>query len=73
MIEFPNLPIFEVDVVYEKKIIAHNLKTTKEQIIGDLNEHIKDLDDDIDNFMKNTEIINFFYCLFQQKGLVYYL
>lgn len=67
----------EYDVLYEKKIIAHNLKATKEQIIDDLNGvmselqrkmmrvlldhldelnvHIKELDDDIDNFMKPEE------------------
>lgn len=64
----------EYDVLYKQKIIAHNLKATKEQIIDDLNgimselqkkmmrvllnhldelnTHIKELDDDIDNFMK---------------------
>ena len=67
----------EYDILYEKKIIAHNLKATKEQIIDDLNgvmsdiqrkmmrilldhldelnAHIKELDDDIDNFMKLEE------------------
>ena len=67
----------EYDILYEKKIIAHNLKATKEQIIDDLNgvmsdiqrkmmktllkhldelnAHIKELDDDIDNFMKPEE------------------
>ena len=67
----------EYDVLYEKKIIAHNLKATKEQIIDDLNgvmsdlqrkmmrilldhldeldAHIRELDDDIDNFMKPEE------------------
>lgn len=67
----------EYDVLYEKKIIAHNLKATKEQIIDDLNgvmsglqrkmmrvllnhldelnAHIHELDDDIDNFMKPEE------------------
>ncbi len=65
------------DELYEKKVIAHNLKATKEQIIDDLNgvmsqlqrkmlrillkhldelnAHIKELDDDIDNFMKIEE------------------
>ena len=65
------------DILYEKKVIAHNLKATKEQIIDDLNgvmtdiqkkmmrillnhldelnAHIKELDDDIDNFMKPDE------------------
>lgn len=63
--------------MYEQKIIAHNLKATKEQIIDDLNgvmshlqrrmmkellahldelnEHIKNPDDEIDNFMKPEE------------------
>ena len=63
--------------MYEQKVIAHNLKATKEQIIDDLNgvisplqrrmmkellahldelnEHIKNLDDEIDNFMKPEE------------------
>ena len=67
----------EYDVLYEKKIIAHNLKATKEQIIDDLNgvmsalqrkmmrvllnhldelnRHIRELDDDIDCFMKPEE------------------
>lgn len=62
---------------YEKKIIAHNLKANKEQIIDDLNgvmsplqrrmmkellahldelnKHIKNLNDEIDNFMKPEE------------------
>ena len=65
------------DEMYEKKIIAHNLKASKEQIIDDLNgimtplqsrmmkellihldelnAHIKNLDDEIDNFMKPEE------------------
>ena len=65
------------DEMYEQKIIAHNLKATKEQIIDDLNGvmsplqrrmmkellvhldelniHIKNLDDEIDNFMKPEE------------------
>lgn len=65
------------DEMYEKKIIAHNLKATKEQIIDDLNgvmspiqrrmmkellshldelnTHIHNLDDEIDNFMKPEE------------------
>ena len=65
------------DELYEKKVIAHNLKATKEQIIDDLNgvmtdlqrkmmrilldhldelnAHIRELDDDIDNFMKPEE------------------
>lgn len=63
--------------MYEKKVIAHNLKVAKEQIIDDLNgvmsplqrrmmkellahldelnEHIKNLDNEIDNFMKPEE------------------
>ena len=67
----------EYDLLYEKKIIAHNLKATKEQIIDDLNgvmsdlqrkmmrillnhldelnRHIRELDDDIDHFMKPEE------------------
>ena len=67
----------EYDILYEKKVIAHNLKATKEQIIDDLNgvmsalqkkmmrillnhldelnAHIRELDDDIDNFMKPEE------------------
>ena len=67
----------EYDILYENRIIAHNLKATKEQIIDDLNgvtsslqrkmlsiilnhldelnKHIKNLDDDIDNFMKPEE------------------
>lgn len=67
----------EYDILYEKKVIAHNLKAAKEQIIDDLNgvmsqlqrkmmkillnhldelnRHIKELDDDIDNFMKPEE------------------
>ena len=65
------------DEMYDKKIIAHNLKAAKEQIIDDLNgvmsllqrrmmkellkhldelnSHIKNLDDEIDNFMKPEE------------------
>ena len=65
------------DEMYEKKVIAHNLKASKEQIIDDLNgvmtplqrrmmkellahldelnTHIKNLDDEIDNFMKPEE------------------
>ncbi len=65
------------DEMYQNKIIAHNLKATKKQIIDDLNgilsplqckmlrillnhldelnAHIKELDDDIDNFMKPEE------------------
>ena len=64
----------EYDILYKKKVISHNLKATKEQIIDDLNgvmsdvqrkmirillahldelnAHIKELDDDIDNSMK---------------------
>jgi len=58
----------EYDILYEKKVIAHNLKATKEQIIDDMNgvmselqrkmmrnAHIKELDDDIDSFMKPDE------------------
>ena len=63
--------------MYEKKVIAHNLKASKEQIIDDLNGimtplqrrmmkellahldelniHIKNLDDEIDDFMKPEE------------------
>ena len=65
------------DEMHEQKIIAHNLKATKEQIVDDLNGvmsalqrrmmkellihldelniHIKNLDDEIDNFMKPEE------------------
>ena len=65
------------DEMYNKKVIAHNLKASKEQIIDDLNgvmsplqrrmmkellvhldelnAHIKNLDDEIDNFMKPEE------------------
>lgn len=65
------------DEMYDKKVIAHNLKATKEQIIDDLNgimsplqrkmmqtllkhldelnAHIKELDEDIDGFMKPEE------------------
>lgn len=65
------------DEMYEKNIIAHNLKATKEQIIDDLNGvmsplqqrmmkellahldelniHIQNLNDEIDNFMKPEE------------------
>ena len=65
------------DEMYEKKVIAHNLKASKEQIIDDLNgimtplqrrmmkellahldelnNHIKNLDDEIDDFMKPEE------------------
>ena len=65
------------DEMYEQKVIAHNLKASKEQIIDDLNGvmtplqrrmmkellghldelniHIKNLDDEIDNFMKPEE------------------
>lgn len=65
------------DELYEKNIIAHNLKASKEQIIDDLNgflsplqrrmmkellnhldelnTHIRNLDDEIDNFMKPEE------------------
>ncbi|MBO6267245.1 MAG: IS110 family transposase [Synergistaceae bacterium] len=67
----------EYDILYKQKVIAHNLKATKEQIIDDLNgvmsdlqkrmmrvllnhvdelnTHIKELDNDIDNFMKPDE------------------
>ena len=67
----------EYDILYEKKVIAHNLKASKEQIIDDLNgimsdiqrkmlrlllKHldelnaiIKELDEDIDNFMNPHE------------------
>ena len=67
----------EYDILYGQKVIAHNLKATKEQIIDDLNgvmsdlqkkmmrlllKHldelnaiIRELDDDIDNFMKPDE------------------
>lgn len=67
----------EYDLLYKKKVIAHNLKATKEQIIDDLNgvmsdmqkkmlrlllRHldelngiIRELDDDIDHFMKPEE------------------
>ncbi len=65
------------DEMYEKKVIAHNLKASKEQIIDDLNgvmsslqrkmmrvlldhldelnTHIRELDQDIDDFMKPEE------------------
>ena len=65
------------DEMYEQKVIAHNLKASKDQIIDDLNgvmtplqrrmmkellihldelnAHIKNLDDEIDNFMKPDE------------------
>ena len=65
------------DEMYSKKVIAHNLKASKEQIIDDLNgvmsplqrrmmkellvhldelnAHIKNLDDEIDNLMKPEE------------------
>ena len=65
------------DEMYEQRVIAHNLKASKEQIIDDLNGvmtplqrrmmkellahldelnvHIKNLDDEIDNFMKPEE------------------
>ena len=65
------------DEMYSKKVIAHNLKASREQIIDDLNgvmsplqrrmmkellvhldelnAHIKNLDDEIDNFMKPEE------------------
>ena len=65
------------DEMYQQKVIAHNLKATKEQIMDDLNgvmsplqrrmmkellahldelnDHIKNLDDEIDNFMKPEE------------------
>lgn len=67
----------EYDILYQQKVIAHNLKATKEQIIDDLNgvmsdlqkkmmrillnhldelnAHIRELDDDIDHFMKPEE------------------
>ena len=67
----------EYDILYQKKVIAHNLKATKEQILDDLNgvmsdlqrkmmrillnhldelnAHIRELDDDIDNSMKPEE------------------
>lgn len=65
------------DEMYEKNLISHNLKASKEQLIDDLNGvmsalqrrmmkellehldelniHIKNLDDEIDNFMKPEE------------------
>lgn len=65
------------DEMYNQKVIAHNLKATREQIIDDLNGvmsslqrrmmkellihldelniHIRNLDDEIDNFMKPEE------------------
>ena len=65
------------DELYEKKIIAHNLKAAKEQIVDDLNGvmsplqrrmmkellshldelniHVKNRDDEIENFMKPDE------------------
>ena len=67
----------EYDILYQQKVISHNLKASKEQIIDDLNgvmsplqrkmmrillnhldelnAHIKELDDDIDHFMKPDE------------------
>ena len=67
----------QYDILYKQKVIAHNLKATKEQIIDDLNgimsdlqqkmmrlllrhldalnEMIRELDNDIDNFMKPEE------------------
>lgn len=67
----------EYDILYEKKVIVHNLKATKEQIIDnlngvmsqlqrkmmkillnhldELNRQIKELYDDIDNFIKPEE------------------
>lgn len=67
----------EYDIMYQNRVIAHNLKATKEQIIDDLNgvmselqkkmmrillnhvdelnAHIKELNNDIDNFMKPDE------------------
>ena len=72
-----NIDDAKYDEMYEKKIIAHNLKASKGQIIDDLNGvmtplqlrmmkellshlyklnvHIKNLDDEIDNFMKPEE------------------
>lgn len=65
------------DEMYDKKVIAHNFKVSKEQIIDDLNSvmsprkrwmmkelfvhlderniHIRNLDDEIDGFMKPEE------------------
>ena len=65
------------DGMYENKVIAHNLKASKDQIVDDLNgimtplqrrmmkellahldglnAHIRDLDDEIDGFMKPEE------------------
>ena len=65
------------DEMYKQKVIAHNLKASKEQMIDDLNGvmtplqrrrmkellihldelniHIKNLDDEIDHFMKSEE------------------
>ncbi len=65
------------DELYKKKVISHNLKASKEQVLDDLNgvmtplqrrmmkellthldelnTHIKNLDDEIDNFMKPEE------------------
>jgi len=65
------------DELYKSKVIAHNLKATKQQVIDDLNgvmtnlqrkmlktilahidelnNHIQELSDDIDNFMKPEE------------------
>ena len=67
----------QYDILYKQKVIVHNLKATKEQIIDDLNgimsdlqqkmmrlllrhldalnEMIRELDNDIDNFMKPEE------------------
>lgn len=72
-----NIDDAKYDEMYEKKIIAHNLKASKEQIIDDLNGvmtplqrrmmkellshldelniHIRNLDDEIDSFMKPEE------------------
>lgn len=41
--------------MYEKNSIAHNLKAEKEQIMDELNTHIRNLDDEIDSFMKPEE------------------
>ena len=71
----------EYDEMYEQKVIAHNLKAAKEQIIDnlngvmsslqcqmmkellihldELNNHIRNLDDETDNFMKPEEKTGF--------------
>lgn len=72
-----SIDVEKYDEMYEHKVIAHNLKATKEQIMDDLNgimtplqrrmmkellvhldelnTHIQNLSDEIDNFMKPEE------------------